>query len=334
MASKGRKYLVTINNPTDKGFNHDYVKCVMQKWDVDYWCMCDEIGGKTQTYHTHLYFYRENPIWWSTVFKAFKEAGDIQTCNGTSESNRNYIRKEGKYEGSEKESTNLKDTFEEFGVMPVEQPGKRTDLDKLYEMIKDGMSNYEIIEYHPQYMMQIEKIERCRQIVKENIYKNKFRKLEVVYIYGKAGIGKTSYVMHLDGEFENVYRVNNYNNPFDNYKGQDILFFDEFYSSSIKISDMLNYLDGYPIYLPCRYADKIACYTKVYIASNIDLSQQYENIQFAYPETWRALLRRITKIVEYKEFTVEEKNIEKYKNISMFDDKGTLLENWEEFINK
>ncbi len=56
---------------------------------------------------------------------------------------------------------------------------------------------------------------------------------------------------------------------------------------------MLNYLDGYPVELPCRYANKQACYTKVYILSNIPFEQQYPNIQAEQPETWLALKRRI-----------------------------------------
>ena len=90
----------------------------------------------------------------------------------------------------------------------------------------------------------------------------------------------------------NVFRITDYLHPFDLYKGQDVILFDEF-RSSLKIQDMLNYLDGYPLELPCRYANKIACYTKVYLISNISLESQYMNIQLDSPETWDAFLRRI-----------------------------------------
>lgn len=62
---------------------------------------------------------------------------------------------------------------------------------------------------------------------------------------------------------------------------------------SITVADMLNYLDGYPVELPCRYANKVACYTKVYIITNIPLEQQYPNVQIDSPGTWNAFLRRI-----------------------------------------
>ena len=74
--------------------------------------------------------------------------------------------------------------------------------------------------------------------------------------------------------------------------------FEEF-NSQIPIEDMLNYLDIYPLNLPARYNDRTACYTKVYITSNISLYEQYKDVQIYRPETWRAFLRRIDKIYEY-----------------------------------
>jgi hypothetical protein len=63
---------------------------------------------------------------------------------------------------------------------------------------------------------------------------------------------------------------------------------------------MLNYLDGYPLEMPSRYSDKQACYTKVYIITNIPLDEQYPNIQNFEPKSWEALKRRIHKVIEFK----------------------------------
>ena len=62
---------------------------------------------------------------------------------------------------------------------------------------------------------------------------------------------------------------------------------------------MLNYLDGYPLELPCRFYNKYACYTKVYIITNVPIGQQYPSVQLDYPSTWMAFLRRINAIVHY-----------------------------------
>lgn len=86
---------------------------------------------------------------------------------------------------------------------------------------------------------------------------------------------------------------------FDGYNGQSVLVFEEF-NSQIPIEEMLNYLDIYPLYLPARYNDRIACYTQVYLTSNISLDEQYKNIQKQKPETWQAFLRRIHEVTEYR----------------------------------
>ncbi|CAH1215710.1 hypothetical protein PAECIP111893_04011 [Paenibacillus plantiphilus] len=79
--------------------------------------------------------------------------------------------------------------------MPVERPGARNDLADLYDLIKSGASNYEIMEQSPEYLLHTDKIERVRQIIKAEQFKEVFRELEVTYMWGKTGIGKTRHVM-------------------------------------------------------------------------------------------------------------------------------------------
>ena len=55
-----------------------------------------------------------------------------------------------------------------------------------------------------------------------------------------------------------------------------------------------------PVMLPARYFDRVACYTIVYITSNIPLEQQYPEIQKCKLETWNAFLRRIHTVTEFR----------------------------------
>jgi len=310
-SGRSRKWQVTINNPGEKGYSHEEIRNRLALFKgCLYWCLCDEIG-ENGTYHTHIYFVLRNAAMFSVVKDRF-EGGHFEIANGTSQQNRDYVRKEGKHEKGKKKETNLLNTFEEWGEMPIEQQGKRNDLSVLFDMIKEGMSNYEIIDSNPEYMMNIEKIERVRQLIRQNDFKSKFRELEVVYIWGRAGSGKTRGVMERFG-YESVYRVTDYRHPFDNYAGQDVLVFDEFYSGAMRFNDLLNYLDGYPLELPCRYNNRVACYTKVFIISNIPLEKQYCNVQAANGEAWRALMRRIHRVAEYSgESVIEYSSVEEY----------------------
>ena len=51
-----RRWMLTINNPLNYGFDHARIKEELKKIkSVTYWCMSDEIGLKEQKHHTHIY---------------------------------------------------------------------------------------------------------------------------------------------------------------------------------------------------------------------------------------------------------------------------------------
>jgi hypothetical protein len=51
--------------------------------------------------------------------------------------------------------------------------------------------------------------------------------------------------------------------------------------------------------LPCRFNDKVACYTKIFIISNKSIQEQYPNIQTEKVEQYNAFLRRIHNIIHF-----------------------------------
>lgn len=297
--TQSRKYQLTLNNPSDKQLDHDAIKAKLaQLTSADYWCMADEVGLETQTPHTHIYIQLRSPARFSRIKKLFPDA-HIEQARGSAADNKAYVQKSGKWADDSKADTSVPGTFEEWGELP-DEPGQgyRTDIGAVYEMIADGMSNAEIMSANPDYAAQISRMDKIRQDILENKYRATWRDLTTTYIFGPTATGKTRSVMDKHG-YGSVYRVTDYNHPFDRYASEPVLCFDEF-RSSLMIGDMLNYLDGYPISLPARYANRVACYEEVYIISNIDLREQYPNVKTTEPATWKAFLRRIHKVIEYK----------------------------------
>ena len=269
--------------------------------------MADEVG-ENETPHTHLYMAFGSGVRFSTIKKKFPKT-HIEMARGTSQENRDYIFKQGKWEKDKKAEGHREETREECGEMPLERQGARNDISDLYDMIKNGTSTYEIIDESPQYMMRVSQIEKVRQTILEEKYKKEYRQLEVTYVHGVTGAGKTRGILENYG-YENVYRITDYEHPFDRYNGQEVLMFDEF-RNSLKMQEMLQYLEGYPLALPARYANRQACYTKVYIVSNWTLQKQYQELQKKDGDSWDAFERRIHKIVEYtgeerREYNVKE----------------------------
>lgn len=305
--TKSRKWMFTLNNPEKHGYTIEKIVNTLEKWEgVIYWCFGSEMGLNENTPHYHFVIYTPTMKRFDTVKNKFPEA-HIDACKGTIAEGRDYCWKEGKWKDSEKGTLHDYTSNREGGEMPVEKGrGTRTDLHELYDMIKDGMTDYEIMEACPQYMKQFDKIDKVRQTIRYEQYADCWRDLNVVYMWGSTGAGKTRHVMETYG-YRNVYRVTDYLHPFDSYKGQDIVVFEEF-RSDIKLGDMLNYLDGYPVELSARYNNKYACFTKVFIISNIDIRDQYPIKQEAEPESYKAFLRRINEV-----WFTTGKGFEKYK---------------------
>ena len=296
---QARKWALVINNPLEAGLDHTAIKDTLQRFAPTYFCMADEVAT-TGTYHTHIFLCAHSPIRFSTLKNRFPIA-HIEKAYGSARENRDYILKSGKWADTEKAETSVEGTFEEWGDLPSEKEEKAPQMFRLVQNIRAGMTTTEIIDDCPSMAFHIREIDLLRQTLTAEKYAVENRKLEVTYLYGSTGAGKTwgIYEKHAP---RSIYRVTNYRASrgisFDGYHGQDVLVFEEFHSQ-IPIEDMLNYLDIYPLALPARYNDKTACYTKVYITSNLPLEKQYRGEQWDRPETWRALLRRIHTVIEY-----------------------------------
>lgn len=298
---ESRAWLLTFNNPEEHAISLDILQEILENpksAKTRYWCMSEEIGLNEHTPHIHLYVHFQNPVAFTTIKNKFPSA-HIDAPMGTPEQNRDYVFKIGKWENDPKGETNIRDSHRESGACPVFRPGTRNDLTGLYDMIREGKSNFEILETDPQYIKQIDRIDKVRKIIVEERFKNIWRDLEVTYIWGTTGSGKTRSVKDRYG-YANVYTITDYAHPWDGYNGQDVILFEEF-RSNLRIADMLQFLDGYPLELPCRYNNKVACFTKVFFSTNIDLRWQYSNIQRDEPETWRAFLRRIHKVQVFED---------------------------------
>lgn len=291
-------YQLTANNPASHGYSHEAIKKILFEGfpTVKYFCMGDEIGEEG-TYHTHVYVTFTSRVRWKTVQKNFPGV-HIEFAEGSAQDNRDYCTKSGRWTDTKKHESIVEGSFEEWGTFPS-QKGTNTDMEELYQLVKEGYSNAEILAINNDYILNIDKLDKLRTTLLTDKFKGTRRLgLRCCYVFGETGKGKTKDILdeHKDC---NVYRVSDYLHPFDGYACQPVIAFEEF-RSSLRLSDMLNYCDIYPIELPARYANKYACFDMVYIVSNWPLEEQYSDIQKTDRASWRAFLRRIHKVVEYK----------------------------------
>lgn len=301
--SQSRKWQLTINNPKEHNITYELLKEQLEKFALDYYCMCTEIGNEFHTEHIHIFMYSNSPIRFSTI-KSRIPTSHIEKAYGSIQDNIDYIKKEGRWTDTEKKETSVEESFFQKGEVPSELIEKDAKMGKLLEEIKDGKSIVEIIEENPKFAFRIKDIESIRQTYLNEKYSKENRDLIVTYLYGATGVGKTYSIFKRYGA-ENICRITSYSSSqggviFDNYdNSQNVLTFEEFHSQ-ISIENMLNYLDVYPLRLPARYNNKVACFTKVFITSNVPFENQYAEYRLDLKKmpVYQAWCRRVHNIYE------------------------------------
>lgn len=306
-----RKWILTINNPDEHNFTENMIEKVLNSFKFRYACLSREIG-ENGTPHIHLFIYANSRIRFSTLKKRFPTA-HIDKAYGSVADNIAYITKTGKWANTAKSETNIEGSFKEFGEAPSELEERSPELSQILQDIVSGMSTSEIITEYPQHIFRANAIDTVRQTFLADKYRERMRSVCVTYIHGASGVGKTRGI-YKQYPAESICRITAYSKngiKFDSYSGQDVLVFEEF-ASQIPIEEMLNYLDVYPLMLPARYTDKVACYTKVIFTSNLPLDKQYVREQVEKPKTYNAFLRRINYVIEYdKKGNAKKKTLHK-----------------------
>lgn len=76
--SMHRKYMITINQPFEKGYTHEVINDLLQTKfkSIIYYCFAEEQGSK---HHIHIYAVFKTPVRFSQIKKVFKE-GHIENA--------------------------------------------------------------------------------------------------------------------------------------------------------------------------------------------------------------------------------------------------------------
>lgn len=320
-----KSFLITINNPVDKGFNHECIaEIINNKFkNIIYYCMADEVGDNG-TPHTHIYILLSKKKRFSAVVNAFNHKAHIDVARGTAQECVEYVAKTKKWKNSEKGTTSVEGTFEEYGNIPDENTpnaNNKTDmLENINRMLLDGLTPSEILSKHIAYRL-YETIIKSQYFMLKSRNIPAIRNVKVYWHVGQSGTGKSyTYVKLCDkyGE-DNIYLGSDYTNRcsalFDNYTGQEILVLDEVKPNSFDYGYLLKLLDKYKTDIHARYKNVLSIWSEVHITSVFTPDEIYENIlevDNRKVDSINQLLRRITAYVfhwkdekGYHEYTLD-----------------------------
>lgn len=187
-----------------------------------------------------------------------------------------------------KEDTRVEGPWE-FGTYNPEvsaRQGKRTDLDEVADALKQGKPLEDVaLEHSVAFMKYTNGIKALAEMVRDP---PAVREVETHVIWGPTGTGKTHYVMT---NYEDVFVVCPGRSPWDEYKGETTILFDEFNDAEWPLTTMLKLLDKWKYCCSARYSNKYARWTTIFICSNENPENFYK---FASPAQLAAFRRRIT----------------------------------------
>ena len=173
------------------------------------------------------------------------------------------------------------------------EQGRRSDLAAIAEKAKAGVTIKDIADQHPVNFIRyhggiqalVDQVGPAPPIA---------RVVSCYVLWGPTGVGKTHRVLT---SFLNVYQVlGRGRDPWGNYAGQDVLLLDEFDWRLWSPQEMNCILDKWRYRLDCRYRDKYANWTYVFICCNDNPNEWFSNTSQALRD---AVRRRLASSCRY-----------------------------------
>ena len=132
------------------------------------------------------------------------------------------------------------------------------------------------------------------------------RQIEVMFIHGKGGTGKTYYAKKLLEKLGYDYCVSSSSNdPFQDYMGQQAIILDDLRDKAFEFEDLLKLLDNDTASsVRSRFSNKVFNGKIIVITSTVPLAYWYREYQYNMSDALQQLYRRITSYVVVEEFYV------------------------------
>lgn len=227
---------------------------------------------------------------WLQLFQRITETGirkmypgiHFEAAKGSIEAQQNYCTK-----GESREAG----PFQE-GKMA--KKAERTDLEVIVEKLNHKRTITEIINENPDSLRLISHMQKYEQMLQGESY---VREVQVTILHGPSGCGKTHSATYGNEKYGidapiSVYKVDDYKNPFDDYKGEKRIILDEFDGEChMDMSTFKKVTDKWAFRPHCRNWNRGAQWTEVFITTNCDnWTQWYPNVTDAHKA---AIARRI-----------------------------------------
>lgn len=295
---RDRNWPFTFNNKKDQNqidVQHQILKNLDWKQaKIKYMCFAIEIGEESKLKHIQGYVEFDNAVCKKTVRKRLCCPGLWLPDKGRQGSRyqaRGYIM-DPDYPG--KTGDFIEGSKVEHGLWVLQ--GQSKNLVELYEMVKDGSTDYELQESNPVcYARHHKALNKMRfNLLGEKL--PNWKNIPIHVVHGETRSKKTSWIFEKEGA-KNCFKLKCEGSQlwFDGYNGQKVLIIDDFYGQ-IRFNLMLQLLDGYKQVVQVKGSHTWAQWDKIYITSNVRPEEWYNNYENIPNNARDALFERITSV--------------------------------------
>lgn len=280
--SRIRRFVLTLNNWTDAEFQSFSSTLA----SLCSWAILGKERGEEGTAHLQGAGVLLKQMAFSTLCTKFPRA-HIENMRGSPQQSLEYCTKE--------------DTQAwQYGSLP--QPGKRTDLHEVSDMVKDGATLKEIADSHPTSIIKFSKgIMSLRSL--QSGPRNPSKPPLVYWLFGPTGTGKTRAAFEFGcarySEDETLILPDATIKWFDTFDGQKCVIIDDFRSKNVNFSFLLRVLDRYPLSVPFKGGFLNWNPEVIIITTPCGVRETFAKRAEHVPEDIRQLERRITRILQF-----------------------------------
>lgn len=244
--------------------------------------LIDKIGQMKEL-HYHIYIHFKYPVDSGTIAKLFEVPENlvqkIKRQFDTAALYAIHANAPNKYQYDVSEVTSNFDYSELINQFDDEKNKKELRKISIIENIKLGI----ITEYNYTNFINADEYTRWKKVIKDSFEwridqiesESKSRNLEVIYIQGLTGKGKTLLAKHiLEKKKISYYISGSVNDTFGNYKGEPAVILDDFRSSNWLLADFLKIIDNNTASrIKSRYNNKYPQFNICIITSTLTLNQ-------------------------------------------------------------
>lgn len=273
--AQARTWCFTLNNPTAPLDFSEHEAVTYAVWQKE--------AGENGTPHYQGYIEMSKPSR-LTAMKKIIPGAHFEKRRGTRDQARDYCMKE---------ESRLDGSFE-YGDFGAKRQGKRNDLVRLYESVKEGKPDRQILEEDPAtYMRYFKAVDRVRLVIAPR----RDFKTEVYVIWGGTGLGKSYFCRAQSPEAYWKQR----GDWWDQYDGGSDVIIDDFYGW-LKWDTLLRLCDENPCQVEIKGGHVNFAPKRIYITSNKAPSEWYSNEKCHFP----TFARRVTSFMYFTAYNVYE----------------------------